>query len=48
MKKIKLDNHELRIVIYSLNEVRNKLIAEGEYPDLVDDVLEKYIDVLNK
>ena len=30
MKKIKLDNYELKLVIHSLNELRNSLINQNK------------------
>ena len=48
MKKIKLDNYELKIVINSLNDLRNKLISENRDFEIVDELLMKYINVLNK
>ena len=43
MKDIKyhiyLNSEERRLLIGSLNDLRNKLIAEGRYTDLVDEVL---------
>ena len=36
-----LNNEERRLLINSLNDLRNKLIAEGRYTDLVDEVLVK-------
>lgn len=41
---IVLDENEWRIIANSLNELRNKLLAEGRYTDAVDDVLLKVID----
>ena len=45
MKDIKyhsyLNSEERRLLIGSLNDLRNKLIAEGRYTDLVDEVLIK-------
>ncbi len=41
---IALDENEWRIIINSLNELRNKLLADGRYTDAVDDVLLKVID----
>ena len=45
MKDIKyhiyLNSEERRLLIGSLNDLRNKLIAEGRYTDLVDEVLNK-------
>ena len=38
---IALDGNERRIVIDSLNRMRNKLIAAGKYTDAVDDILLK-------
>lgn len=35
------NENELRIVVYCLNELRNKLIAEGRYTDCVDELLIK-------
>ncbi len=35
------DENELRLVIYCLNELRNKLIAESRYTDCVDELLIK-------
>ena len=42
-KKIKLvlTNEEWRITVNALNELRNKLIAEGRYTDAVDELLVK-------
>mgnify|MGYP000525525040 FL=1 len=36
-----LNENELRLVVYCLNELRNKLIAEGRYTDCVDELLIK-------
>ena len=43
MKKyhLYLDESELRLVVYALNEFRNRLIAEGRYTDCVDELLIK-------
>lgn len=38
---IYLNSEERRLLIGSLNDLRNKLIAEGRYTDLVDEVLIK-------
>lgn len=38
---VALDGDERRIVIDSLNRMRNKLIAVGRYTDAVDDILLK-------
>lgn len=40
---IAIDEHERRIIIISLNNLRNKLIADGRYTDAVDDVLIKVV-----
>ena len=39
--KLILDNYELKILIYVLNEFRNKLITQAKYTDAVDDLLIK-------
>lgn len=41
---IAIDEYERRIIINSLNNLRNKLIADGRYTDAVDDVLVKVVD----
>lgn len=41
---IAIDEYERRIIINSLNNLRNKLIAEGRYTDAVDDVLVKVMN----
>lgn len=38
---IAIDEYERRIIINSLNNLRNKLITDGRYTDAVDDVLVK-------
>jgi hypothetical protein len=38
---IYLNSEERRLLISSLNDLRNRLIAEGSYTDLVDEVLIK-------
>ena len=43
-----LNNQERRCVIESLNQLRNKLIAEGKYSDAVDEVLLKIIGAKQK
>lgn len=48
MNKIKLDNDELRLVIYSLNELRSSLESENMDFEIVDEVLLKYCNVLEK
>lgn len=40
-----LDHIEHGILVRALNDMRNKLIEDGKYPDLIDDVLVKVIDV---
>lgn len=37
-----LDETERRLIILCLNELRNKLIAEGRYTDCVDELLIKF------
>lgn len=41
---IALDEQERRIIIDSLNSLRNKLIADGRYTDAVDDLLIKIVN----
>ena len=48
IKKIKLDNYELKLIIHSLNELRNSLISQNKDYEIVDEVLMKYFNVLNK
>lgn len=48
MKKIKLDNFELKVIINSLNEMRNKLLNQKKDTDTIDELLLKYINVLEK
>ena len=43
MKKYKLDDYEVRIIILALNELRNQLIQEGRYTDAVDELLIKLL-----
>lgn len=38
---IAIDEYERRIIINSLNNLRNQLITDGRYTDAVDDVLVK-------
>lgn len=39
---IAVDEYERRIIINSLNNLRNKLIAEGRYTDAVDELIVKF------
>ena len=43
-----LNNQERRFVIESLNQFRNKLIADGKYTDAIDEVLLKIIGAKQK
>ena len=43
-----LNDQERRFVIESFNQLRNKLIADGKYTDMVDEVLLKIIDAKQK
>lgn len=40
-KKIEFNNEELRIVLYALNDFRNKLLSENKYADAVNEVIPK-------
>lgn len=39
-----INSEERRLLISSLNDLRNRLIAEGKYSDLVDEVLIKTVN----
>ena len=41
---IAVDENERRIILNSLNSLRDKLLAEGRYTDAVDDVLIKVVN----
>ena len=43
-----LDDNERSMIIHSLNNLRNRLIAQGKYTDGVDDVLVKVIGAKKK
>ena len=43
-----LNDQERRFVIESLNQLRNKLIADGKYTNAIDDVLFKIIGTKQK
>ena len=43
-----LNAQELRLMIESLNQFRNKLIADSKYTDAVDEVLLKIIGAKRK
>ena len=43
-----LNDQEHRLMIESLNQLRNKLIADGKYTDAVDEVLIKIIGAKQK
>lgn len=45
---IVLDEYERRIIINSLNELRNRLITNGRYTDAVDELLLKIINAKKK
>ena len=45
---IVLDDFERRVVVNCLNEMRNKIIADGRYTDAVDEVLLKIIGAKQK
>ena len=45
---IVLDDFERRVIVNCLNEMRNKIIADGKYTDAVDDVLLKIIGAKQK
>ena len=41
---IVLDEYERRMIINSLNELRNRLIADGRYTEAIDEILLKIIN----
>ena len=43
-----LDDSEWKIVINSLNDLRNSLIRQGRYTDAVDDIMIKVINTKPK
>ena len=43
-----LNDQEHRLIIESLNQLRNKLIADGKYTDAMDEVLLKIIGAKRK
>ena len=43
-----LNDQEHRLIIESLNQLRNKLIADGKYTDATDEVLLKIIGAKRK
>lgn len=45
---IALDDFERRVVVNCMNEMRNKLIADGKYTDALDEVLLKVIQSKQK
>lgn len=42
--KIKMTPDEIKVMVYALNELRNRLIEENRYTDAVDDLLLKLCD----
>ena len=38
------DFDEIKVMVYALNELRNRLIEENKYTDAVDDLLLKLCD----
>lgn len=45
---IALDDFERRVLVNSLNDMRNRLIADGNCTDAVDDVLLKIVNAKTK
>jgi hypothetical protein len=43
-KWVALDDDEWSVVLYALNKLRNSLIAEGQYTDVVDEVMIKIVN----
>lgn len=42
------DEIERRIILRSLNELRNRLLSEGRYTDAVDELLIKFVNAKKK
>nr|WP_288978364.1 hypothetical protein [uncultured Blautia sp.] len=40
---IAIDEYERRIIINSLNNLRNRLIADGRYSDAIDEILLNFL-----
>ena len=38
-----IDDNEYKVIIESLNSLRNKLIADGRYTDAVDELIIKFV-----
>ena len=45
---IVLEEYERRMIINNLNELRNRLIADGRYTEAVDEILLKIINAKKK
>ena len=45
---IVLEEYERRMIINSLNDLRNRLIADGRYTEAVDEILLKIIHAKKK
>lgn len=43
MKKYKLDDYEINIIIKALVELRNQLIRENRYTDVIDELISKLV-----
>lgn len=37
--KLRMTDEEIKVLIIALNELRNKLISEGRYTDVVDELI---------
>ena len=46
--KLKLESDEVRIIINCLNEMRTKLINENREPAVINELILKCVDVLEK
>ena len=42
--KYKLSYDEVRVIVIALVELKNQLIAEGRYTDLVDELLMRFVE----
>lgn len=46
--RLTLNDHEYRIFINAINDMRNRLIQEGRYTDVIDDLLLKVVNIPTK
>lgn len=42
--KYRFTHDEIRIIVFALVELKNQLLAEGRYTDVVDELLIRFVD----